>query len=142
MTILPIKGYKSLRALNALNVLLMGLKMLPGYMHLTYPVFFAHFNEKTTEEKEQLIKQAILFVELGKDEVEALLSFTTDANGVPFSAVNIASLKPNEIHERITAVCMAMGEFKIDLLTENEKKKFQNGQLISEELLSNIPIVT
>lgn len=132
MDILPVQGYKSLRALNAFNMLLMGLKMLPGYMHMTYPVFFETFKEKTDEEKLQLVKQAVLFVELGKDEVEALLSFTKDSNGIAMSAINIGSLKPDEIVERLVAVCMHMGSFKIDLLTEAEKKKFQNGQSILE----------
>lgn len=121
--ILPLTGYKSLRALNAFHALLLGLKMLPAYQAEGYEEFYASFSEKTESEKETLLREAAVFVQLAQDEVEALISFATDKNGVPYSSVNLKNLSAGELHEIIVAVCMEIGRIKIDLVTEEEKKK-------------------
>ena len=121
--ILPLTGYKSLRALNAFHALLLGLKMLPAYQMEGYESFYASFGEKTDAEKETLLREAAVFVQLAEDEVQALISFATDKNGVPYSAVNLKNLTASELHEIIVAVCMEIGRIKIDLVTEAEKKK-------------------
>lgn len=123
MQVLPLKGFKSLRALNAFHSLLLGLKMLPAYMLIPYEKFYAEFAAKTEGEKETLVREAALFVQLEEDEVGALLSFTADANGIPYSAINLRDLKPDAIHEMIVAVCMEIGRIKITLVSEDEKKK-------------------
>lgn len=123
MKILPLKGYRSLRALNAFHALLLGLKMLPAYMGENYEEFYASFTEKSEAEKERLVREAALFVELQEDEVKALVSFATDKNGVPYSAVNIGNLDAGEIHEIIVAVCMEIGRIRIEIISEDEKKK-------------------
>ncbi len=125
MKVLPLKGYKSLRALNAFHALLLGLKMLPAYITIAYETFYASFAEKTDAEKEKLLREAVVFVQLAQDEVEALLSFATDPNGVPYSAVNLKDLSIDALHETITAVCMEIGRIKIDLVSEEEKKNLQ-----------------
>lgn len=130
MKILPLVGYKSFRALNAFHVLLLGLKMIPLYAELSYERFFEDFKDRPEEEKEKLIRQAAVLVELKQDEVEALLSFSTDKNGVPISAENVKNLDPGQIHEAIVAVCMQIGRIKVDLVTEDEKKKFQDSASI------------
>lgn len=124
MKILPLKGYKSLRALNTFHVLLLGLKMLPAYLGETYDVFFESFSGKTEDEKEDLLKQAALFVRLEQDEVESLVSFACDKNGIPYGPANIANLSPEEIHEIIVAVCMEIGRIRVDLVSDTEKKKY------------------
>lgn len=124
-TVLPLKGYKSLRALNVFHTLLLGMKMLPVYFNESYESFYESFKTKTDEEKEKLIREAILFVQLGQDEVEAVVAFVTDKNGIPFSSANIKNLGMDEIHEIIVAVCMEIGKIKIDILLENEKKNSQ-----------------
>ena len=123
LEVLPLVGYKSLRALNAFNVLLLGLKMLPSYIGEGYETFFEAFKEKTDAEKEKLLKEAVLFVELDQSEVEALITFCKDPNGVPYGPSNLRNLTAEKIHEIIVAVCMEIGKIKIDLLTEDEKKK-------------------
>ena len=128
MKILELKGYQSLRAFNAFHTLMLGLKMLPAYLGETYEVFFTSFQDKTDIEKEKLVRQAVLFVRLEEDEVEALVGFASDANGVPYSKANAKNLNPAQLHEIIVAVCMEIGRIKIDLLTEAEKKKFPLGQ--------------
>ncbi len=120
---LPLRGYKSLRALNGFHALLLGLKMLPAYIMEDYETFYASFKEKSEAEKEKLIREAALFVQLAQDEVEALISFACDKNGIAYSPVNLKNLGPGDLHEVIVAVCMEIGKIKIEIVSENEKKK-------------------
>jgi len=137
--ILPLKGYASLKVLNAVNALLLGLKMLPEHVKTDYPTFFERFTEMPDSEKETLLRKAVAFVEIAKDEVEAIISFATDRNGVPYSAVNLKNLGPDEIHEIIVAVCMEISRFKIDLVSEDEKKKSDSGRSTLERPMSDFP---
>ncbi len=121
--VLPLTGYKSLRALNAFHALLLGLKMLPAYLEQDYESFYASFQDKTDDDKARFLKEAAVFVQLAEDEVSALISFCTDKNGVPYSTINLKNLGAGELHEIIVAVCMEIGRIKIDLVTEAEKKK-------------------
>lgn len=123
MTILPLKGYKSLKALNAFHTLLLGLKMLPAYMAEDYESFYEGFRHRSDEEKEKLLKEAVLFVPLQPEEVEALIAFATDKNGVPYSDVNQKSMGPEVLVECIVAVCMEIGKIRIELISQDEKKK-------------------
>ncbi len=122
-TVLPLQGYNSLRALNAFHALLLGLKMLPAYIDEPYEKFYEGFRTKTETQKETLLREAVAFVQLSPGEVEALISFSTDRNGVPYSAFNQKNLTPDEIFEVCVAVCMAIGQIKIDLVSADEKKK-------------------
>jgi len=128
MKILPLKGYNSLKALNSFHTLLLGLKMLPAYIMEDYETFFKSFNEKSEEVKEKLVREAVLFVQLQEEEVESLVGFATDKNGIPYSKANMKNLGPGELHEIITQVCMEIGKIKISILTNDEKKKLPNGQ--------------
>lgn len=123
MKLLPLTGYKSLRALNAFHSLLLGLKMLPIHLNEDYVSFFAAFKTKTDAEKEDALRQAAAFVQLSPEEVEALVSFATDSNGIPYSSVNQGNLGPEELFEIIIAVCMEIGRIKIELVSAEEKKK-------------------
>lgn len=122
MKILPLKGYKSLRALNGCHALLLGLKMLPAYITLDYETFYSSFQEKSEQEKEKLLREAAVFVQLSQDEVEALVSFAVDPNGVPYGSTNMKNLAVDELHRIIVAVCMEISRFKIDLVSDDEKK--------------------
>lgn len=128
MKVLPLKGYKSLRALNAFHALLLGLKMLPAYIQVSYEEFYASFSDKTEADKERLLREAAVFVQLGEDEVAALASFCTDKNGIPYSAINIGNLSAQELHAIVVAVCMEIGRIKIELVTEDEKKNYLRSQ--------------
>ncbi len=129
MKILPLKGYRSLRALNAFHALLLGLKMLPAYLSVGYEEFYASFRNKTDSEKESALREASVFVQLSQDEVEAIVSFATDKNGIAYSSVNVSNLNPSELHEIIVAVCMEIGKIKIELVSDEEKKKYPDSQL-------------
>lgn len=120
---LPLQGYKSLKALNAFSALLLGLKMLPMYRAISYEVFYEDFNEKSEGEKETFLREAVAFVQLEQDEVEALIGFACDPNGIPYGPANLKNLSPDQIHEIIVAVCMEIGRIKVTLVSESEKKK-------------------
>lgn len=126
--VLPLKGYKSLRALNGFHALLLGLKMLPAYIMEDYETFYGRFNDKTDAEKEKLLREAAMFVQLGQDEIEALLSFSTDKNGVPYSGINMKNLLVDELLKIIVDVCMEIGRIKIELVSESEKKNYLSSQ--------------
>lgn len=134
MKLLPLKGYKSLKALNAFSALLLGLKMLPMYLSQTYEVFYEGFKNMDDDDKEKFLRQAVAFVQLEQDEVEAVICFACDKNGVPYSPVNLKNLGPDELHEIIVAVCMEIGRIKIDLVSESEKKKLAPIQSTLEPL--------
>lgn len=120
--VLELKGYKSLRALNAFNALMLGLKMLPQYMGEDYEPFLERIQQMPPDDQKAMIKQAAQFVELQKEEVEALVCFCADKNGVPYSPENLKNLKPDQLVEIIVAVCFEIAQIKIDFVTKSEKK--------------------
>lgn len=122
MKVLELKGYKSLKALNAFHALMLGIKMMPEYMAESYEDFYSRVSKMPPCDQEKVIREAALFVELQKDEVESLVCFCTDKNGVPYVAENLKNLKADEIIEIIVAVCVEISKIKIDLVTEDEKK--------------------
>lgn len=122
MQVMELKGYKALRAFNAFHSLMLGMKMLPMYAMETYEAFFARVEQMSESEQDSLIRQAILFVELSKDEVESIISFVQDKNGVAYGPANLKNLNPSEIHEIIAAVCMEMLKIKVTLVSSEEKK--------------------
>ena len=122
MKVLELKGIKSLRVVNVFNTLMLGLKMLPAYMGESYEEFLSRLDQMDPSDQNKMIREAALFVELQKEEVEALLSFCADSNGVPYSKENIKNLKPDEIFEAVVAVCTEYSKIKIDLVSDAEKK--------------------
>lgn len=122
MKTLELRGYKSLKALNAFHTLMLGLKMLPSYMGESYEDFYSRVSVMPEVDQEKLIREAVLFVELQREEVEALAGFACDPNGVPYSAENLKSLDPKTIMEIIVAVCVQISKIKVDFVSEAEKK--------------------
>lgn len=123
MKILELKGLKSLRALNAFSSLLLGVKMLPVYSTLSYEDFLNAVQLMPEDDQRNVLKKAAEFVELAKDEIEALASFACDPNGVPYQSSNLKSLGPDELVKIIVEVCLEIAKIKIDLVSESEKKK-------------------
>jgi hypothetical protein len=120
--VLELKGYKSLRALNAFSALVLGLKMLPAYLAEDYETFLDRLQNMSPDDQRKMLIEAVQFVELQPEEVSALACFCTDKNGVPYTAENVKNLKPDEMVEIIVAVCMEIAQIKIDFVTESEKK--------------------
>lgn len=122
MKVLQLKGFQSLRAFNAFHTLILGLKMLPAYMTTTHEKFFESIDKLEQADKDKLIREAVKVVPLEQEEVEALLSFCTDPNGVPISRENIRTLGPDQMYEMICAVAIEISKIKINLVSEDEKK--------------------
>lgn len=128
MKVLELKGYKSLRALNAFNTLMLGLKMLPDYMGETYEAFLNRITQMPEGDQLKMIREAALFVELSPEEVEAIVSFCANKHGVPHEAATMKTLGPDEMIDMIVAVCGEIAKMKIDFVTPNEKKKSETSQ--------------
>lgn len=126
--VLELRGLKSLRALNAFNTLLLGLKMLPSYMGETYEDFLGRIQAMPFDDQMKMIREAAMLVPLEKEEVEAIVCFCADKNGVPYEAANIKTLSPGDLVEIIVAVCGEIAKMKIDFVSENEKKKSMTSQ--------------
>ncbi len=122
MKVLELKGYESLKALNVFHALMLGLKMLPAYQLESYEPFLERIQSMPPEDQEKMVREAALFVNLERDEVEALCVFVADPNGVPYRKENLKSMGPEQIHEMVTAVCMEIAKIKINLVTSSEKK--------------------
>lgn len=129
--VLPLKGFKSLWCLNAFHHLMLGLKMLPDYFEEPYESFYARIEQMPPEDQETMIREAVLFVELPKETIDAVLSFCADKHGVPFGPENIKNLGPDEIMEAIVAVCIEVSKIKVTFVSEKEKKKYKIGQSTS-----------
>ncbi len=139
MKVLEIKGYKSLKALNAFNALMLGLKMLPEYQTLSYEDFLNIIELISVDEQEKFIRRAANFVQLEKDEVEAIVGFVADDNGVPYGPANLKNLNPLELVEVIVMVCKEIAAIKIDLIDESEKKNSKNSQSTRDQSLLETP---
>lgn len=131
-SVLKLKGYQALRAFNAFNSLMLGLKMLPAYMAESYEEFYPRVSKLPEADQEQMIRHAVSFVQLAQDEVEALASFCTDKNGIAYSSVNLKNLPLEEIFEIIVAVCVQISKIRVSIVSEEEKKNLKDSVLISE----------
>lgn len=129
---LPLLGIKSLRALNAFQALMIGLKMMPAYQHLTVEEFLALLDAMEREDQLKVIVQGAKMVALDPEEVKALVCFCTDKNGIPYTEANLKTLGPGELVEVIATVCMeVIQNCHVDLVTKEEKKNSSLGQLTS-----------
>lgn len=126
MKVLELKGYKSLRAYNVFSTLMLGLKMIPDYMHLSYEEFLGSIDQMNEDDQRKMLKKAAMFVNLEKEEIEAIICFATDKHGVPYSSENIRNLTPDKLIEAIVEVCMQVSKIKVDFVSEDEKKKLKN----------------
>jgi len=120
--ILPLKGPDTYWALQSYIKLLFGLKMLPMYMGKTLEEFFDHVEQMPVEDRQKIVRQAVLMVTLERDEINALIKFAADKNGVPFTRENTSSLDPNDFMEIIHAVTQAIAALEPNFLSASEKK--------------------
>ena len=125
MKVLELKGYKSLRAWNAYSVLMLGLKMLPAYQGLKYEDFFTTIDNMSPADQEKIIREAVNFVDLSQSEVESIIGFCADVNGIPYGPENMGNLNPLELREIIVAVCLKISKIKVELVTDEEKKNLK-----------------
>lgn len=124
MKVLELRGINSLYAAQAFHKVMLGLKMLPAYMLEGYEEFYERIDAMDPPDQEKMIREACAFVKLDRDEMSDVLRFAADANGVAVSEASIKNFKPEEIHEMLVAVFVAVArEHKISFITKDEKKK-------------------
>lgn len=122
MIVDELKGPKSLKAFAAFNRLMLGLKMLPANFDRTYEEFLQEIQDSDIERQKQLIRQAVSFVSLEKDEILDIVCFCRDKNGVPYSQANVGNLPLSEIVDAVVSVGLKIAEIRIYMVTEDEKK--------------------
>ena len=122
MTVIEIKGSKSLRAINAFITLVTGLKMLPEYQKISIWPFLAAIAELDTDGQATMLREAALIVPIEDEEIFALAHFCQDQNGVRYSRENVNGLGPGQIIDLIVAVCLEIIKLKVHLVSESEKK--------------------
>ena len=122
MKILELKGYKSLKAFNVFHSLMLGLCMLPAYRGLDYEKFFEKVQGMSPEDQEKMVRESALFVNIEQDELEALVCFCADPNGVPYTKENLKSMGAGEIYEMVVQVVLEISKIKINFVTATEKK--------------------
>lgn len=127
--VLELKGIKSLGAMNVFHTLMLGLKMLPAYAGESYEDFYERAAAMDPKDQESLIREAVLFVPLDATDVQIVISFCADANGIPYGPENLKNLGPKELMECIVAVCMRVAAIKVDMVSPGEKKKSADSQL-------------
>lgn len=120
--LLPLKGPDTYWALQSYIKLLFGLKMLPMYMSKTLEEFLEHIEAMPVEDRKKIVRQAVLMVTLERDEVNSLIKFAADKNGVRFGQENTATLDPNDFMEIIHAVTQAIAALEPRFLSSTEKK--------------------
>lgn len=120
--VLPLKGPDTYWALQSYIKLLFGLKMLPMYMGKTIEEFFAIIEEMPVEDRKKIVREAVLMVRLERDEVDSLIKFASDGNGVPYGHQNTKSLSPGEFLEIIHAVTQEIAGLEPNFLSLSEKK--------------------
>jgi hypothetical protein len=128
MSVLPLKGYKSLKAYHAFNALMLGLKMLPAYLAEGSQEFFDRIEKMSPEDQKTMIVEAAKFVEIQQDELEAIICFCKDSNGVPYGKEQMNNMSLEDIQKCIVAVCVEISKIKIDFVTESEKKNLKISQ--------------
>jgi hypothetical protein len=124
-----LKGLKSLRAFNAFNTLMLGIKMLPAYINESYEEFYDRVEKMPEEDAVKIIRESVAFVNLERDEVEGLLCFCEDANGVPISTEQMKGMGVKDIFECVVAVASEISKIKIDMVKPSEKKNSETSQL-------------
>jgi hypothetical protein len=121
-TVEPLVGLKSFWAMQSYHKLLLGIKMIPEYSQLAYEDFYAVVEMCSPEDKEKIIRKAVLLVNLESDEAYSLMAFCKDPNGVPYGRVNTTKMAPDEMFEILVSVCLEISQIKIKFVTEAEKK--------------------
>lgn len=122
MKVRELVGLESFFAFQVYHKLLLGLKMLPAYLSVPYETFYSGIELMGEVDQEKLIREAALFVNLDKEEINAMAVFCCDSNGVRYTSENLKSLKPDEIFEIIVAVSMQIAKIKVNFVSEPEKK--------------------
>jgi hypothetical protein len=121
--VLELRDYDGLKVYQAFNSLLLGMKMLPMYQELSFEEWVNLIDLMPEDKQENVIRMGAQFVVLENEDIRSIISFCCDPNSVPYSKENIKNLNPLELIECVVAVSMKIIRFKVDFLSDSEKKK-------------------
>lgn len=122
MKIKELKGYPSIRAYAVYQRILLGLLSIPAVLGIAPQDFIDGFEDKPRDERRILLIKACAVMDLSDDEIDSLLYFAVDNNGVALSRINTAALGPKELTEVIVEVCLMASDAKVHSLTKDQKK--------------------
>lgn len=120
--VIDLQGYESIRALNVYGALLIGGKNIPGYLDMPFDQYFETIRTMPAAQQENFFRICVAVVPLEREEVEAITCFCMDPNGVPFTRMQLKSMPLGEVFDIIISVCLEIAKFKIDFVSESEKK--------------------
>lgn len=121
-TVIDLVGYESVRALNVYGALLIGGKNIPGYLDMPFEQYFETIRTMPAAQQENFFRICVAVVPLEREEVEAITCFCLDDNGVPFTRMQLKSMPLKDVFDIIVSVCLEVAKFKIDFVSETEKK--------------------
>lgn len=110
-----IKGIKGLYAFKALQTLLLSFYLLPEFKteKESYDDFLRRFSDMPEEEKRSVLNKSLYFAGIDTKEIEALICFAKDTNGIPYGKHNINNLSIEQMFEIIVDVCLAVARIKV-----------------------------
>jgi hypothetical protein len=121
-TVIDLVGYESVKALNVYGALLIGGKNIPPYVDMPFPDYFEAIRTLPPADQENFFRVCVAVVPLEREEVEAITCFCLDANGVPYTRMQLKSMPLKDVFDIIISVCLEVAKFKIDFVSETEKK--------------------
>ena len=122
MKVTDLKGFKGWRAFNVFHKLMLGVKMLPMYAAESYEDFFARVEAMPDSDKEKVIRQASIFVDLDEDEIIDIISCCEDSNGIALGRAQLKSMSHDMIFECVVAVATEISKIKVNFVSDTEKK--------------------
>lgn len=120
--VVDLVGYESIRALNVYGALLIGGKNIPGYVDMPFDQYFETIRTMPPAQQENFFRICVAVVPLEREEVEAIVCFCLDPLGVPYSRMQLKSMPLKDVFDVIISVCLEIAKFKIDFVSESEKK--------------------
>ena len=127
ITVKPLKGLKSVWALNAFHTLVWGLAAQQAVLGQDIETTTAKFEALPLDKKEQQIRHALQIVNLTAEDMLNLLEFAKDQNGIPYSQKKLEDLPPQELMDAMLAVCMELAKIKPQICPEELKKNCPAG---------------
>lgn len=103
-----LRGYESVWALNAYYLLVFGLGSEQAVLGQDYDTTAANFEALPEHKKETQLRHALQIVNLSAADMQNLLFFALDANGIPYAQKKPEQLGPEELVEAMLAVCLAI----------------------------------
>lgn len=117
-----LRGLESVWALNAYHTLVRGLALEQACLGQEVDTTLAKFEALDDAGKERELRRAFALVNLGADDMQNLLLFALDANGIPYAKRKLSALGPVELVEAMLAVCMEIAKITPKVCPNDVKK--------------------